>query len=67
MLGCVRHVFNPWTLGCAVVLVAAGPVLAQNLVFTPVLSAPVGAHPEGLTVGDFNEDGHLDIATANSD
>ena len=44
----------------------AHPVLAQNLVFTPVLSAPVGVHPEGLAVGDFNEDGRLDIATSNS-
>jgi len=42
-------------------------VLAQNLVFTPVLSAPVGVHPEGLAVGDFNEDGWLDIATSNSE
>ena len=67
MIGCISRVFKPWTFCGAVVLIAAGPVLAQNLVFTPVLSAPVGAHPEGLTVGDFNEDGHLDIATANSD
>ena len=67
MIGCISRVFTPWTFCGAVVLIAAGPVLAQNLVFTPVLSAPVGAHPEGLTVGDFNEDGHLDIATANSD
>ena len=67
MIGCISRVFTPWAFCCAVVLVAANPVPAQNLVFTPVLSAPVGAHPEGLTVGDFNEDGHLDIATANSD
>lgn len=67
MIEFVRRVFKPWRVCCAVVLVAAGPVLAQNLVFTPVLSAPVGAHPEGLTVGDFNEDGHLDVATANSE
>ena len=63
----VGRVFKTWTVCGAVALVAAGPVLAQNLVFTPVLSAPVGAHPEGLAVGDFNEDGHLDIATANSE
>ena len=67
MLGFVRCVFTPWMVCGAVVLVTAGPVPAQNLVFTPVLSASVGAHPEGLTVGDFNEDGHLDVATANSD
>lgn len=67
MVGCRRRVFKSWMVCGAVMLVATGPVLAQNLVFTPVLSAPVGAHPEGLTVGDFNEDGDLDIATANSD
>lgn len=67
MIGLVGRVFKPWKVCSAVVLVAAGPVLAQNLVLTPVLSAPVGAHPEGLTVGDFNEDGHLDVATVNSD
>ena len=43
------------------------PALSQNLVMTPVLSASVGKHPDGLTSGDFNHDGHLDIATANSD
>ncbi len=48
-------------------LCGARPVLAQNLVFTPVLSAGVGAHPEGLAVGDFNEDGWPDLATSNSE
>ena len=67
MLGCTRGVVKPWTFCWALMLVGTGPVLAQNLVFTPVLSASVGAHPEGLTVGDFNEDGYLDVATANSD
>ncbi|MEC4674675.1 MAG: FG-GAP-like repeat-containing protein [Nitrospirota bacterium] len=41
--------------------------VAQNLVMTPVLPVHVGKHPEGLAVGDFNKDGHFDIATANSD
>ncbi len=45
----------------------ASPVPAQNLVFTPVLSAGVGARPEGLAVGDFNGDGRLDIATSNGE
>ena len=67
MIRFVSRMFKPWVVCGAVVLVAAGSAYAQNLVFTPVLSAPVGAHPEGLTIGDFNEDGHLDIATANSD
>ena len=67
MLGCIKHVFKSSMACAAVVLIAAGSVPAQNLVFTPVLSAPVGAHPEGLTVGDFDGDGHLDIVTVNSD
>ncbi len=67
MIKCTRRVFKKCMLCGVLVLAGAGPVLAQNLAFTPVLSARVGAHPEGLTVGDFNEDGRLDIATANSD
>lgn len=67
MVWCLLRMFTLWMVCGAVMLIAAGSVPAQNLVFTPVLSAPVGAHPEGLTVGDFNEDGNLDIATANSD
>ncbi len=59
--------FNALLAGVVWVLCAASPCLAQNLVLTPVLSAAVGANPAGLAVGDFNDDGRLDIATANSD
>ncbi len=65
--GAWRPMLAQW-IGCgALVLIGAGSVLAQNLVLTPVLSAPVGRHPEGLTVGDFNQDGYSDVATANSE
>lgn len=67
MIGWNRRVFKEWMIGGVLVLAGVSTVFAQNLVFTPVLSARVGAHPEGLAVGDFNEDGRLDIATANSD
>ena len=36
-------------------------VFHQNLVMTPVGVADVGRHPESLTVGDFNQDGSLNI------
>ncbi len=70
-----RHVMRRWAQRFVVTCLVGGlwllyvphAVLAQNLVFTPVLSAPVGGHPEGLAVGDFNEDGWLDIATSNSE
>ena len=39
---------------------------AQNLVFTPTASIPVGKAPQSITAGDFNEDGLLDLATVNS-
>ncbi len=51
-------------LGAAILV--ADPVVAQNLVLTPVVPADVGRHPEALTVGDFNGDGWLDVATVNS-
>src|ERR1700726_1172791 len=40
---------------------AAGPPL--SFIST---TYPVGAHPPGITVGDFNGDGKLDIVTTNS-
>ena len=41
-------------------------VFAQNLVYTPTASTPVGQTPQSMTAGDFNRDGFLDIATVNS-
>jgi hypothetical protein len=33
--------------------------------FQPALDSPTGANPLSVAVGDFNEDGNLDLATAN--
>lgn len=38
---------------------------AQNLTYTPTPDNPVGRAPQAITVGDFNGDGLLDLATVN--
>ena len=35
--------------------------------FSPAASLPVGGSPQAVVTGDFNGDGHLDLATANPD
>jgi hypothetical protein len=35
------------------------------LSFTPAVNYPVGAGPQAVVTADFNNDGHLDLATAN--
>ena len=35
------------------------------LSFSPAASYPVGANPQEVVTGDFNGDGHLDVATLN--
>src|SRR5262249_42459256 len=34
--------------------------------FSPATSFPVGPNPQVVVTGDFNNDGHLDLATANA-
>ena len=36
------------------------------LSFSPAVSYPVGANPQAVVTGDFNGDGRLDLAVANS-
>ena len=38
---------------------------AQNLTYTPTPSNPVGRAPQAIATGDFNGDGHSDLATVN--
>src|SRR5262245_16505968 len=35
--------------------------------FSPATSYAVGANPQAVATADFNNDGHLDVATANAD
>jgi hypothetical protein len=39
---------------------------SDTVTFAPVISYPVGNNPLGLALGDTNQDGVLDVATANS-
>jgi hypothetical protein len=41
---------------------------AANAQFTPASGSPftVGSHPHSVAVGDFNNDGNLDLAIANA-
>ena len=34
--------------------------------FSPAASFPVGPNPQAVVTADFNNDGHLDLATANA-
>ena len=34
--------------------------------FSPATSFPVGTNPQAVVTADFNNDGHLDLATANA-
>ena len=38
---------------------------AQNLTYTPTPGNPVGRVPQAIATGDFNGDGHADLATVN--
>ena len=39
--------------------------LAQSVSFVPATNVTVGNQPAGLAVGDFNRDGHADLAVGN--
>jgi len=53
-------------MGWAWLLGGLLPVHAQNLTYTPTPINSVGRAPQAMTVGDFNGDGLLDLATVNS-
>ncbi|RMH06364.1 MAG: VCBS repeat-containing protein [Nitrospirae bacterium] len=48
-----------------ILLVAETSLWAQNVTLSAGLNMIVGRHPEAMTLADFNEDGFLDVATAN--
>jgi len=54
-----------WLSGVlCVVGLAAGPGLAEEVSFAPVVHYPAGDHPTGLAACDFDGDGDLDLAVA---
>jgi hypothetical protein len=65
----MRRGITPAAGALAAVLVccAAGPVAAQNhLCFAPRVTHAVGPHPYGVAAGDFDHDGHMDLAVSNA-
>jgi hypothetical protein len=52
-------------LGCMWVGGLNTSAQAQNLTYTPTPNNPVGRAPQAITSGDFNGDGHGDLATVN--
>ena len=58
--------FTRYRLWGFLILFIAPSVFAQNLVYTPTASTPVGRTPQSMATGDFNRDGFLDLATVNS-
>ena len=63
----IQLVYRSLILGVMWVWLAGWPlpVHAQNLTYSATPNNPVGRGPQALTVGDFNGDGLLDIATVN--
>ncbi|WP_454064139.1 FG-GAP-like repeat-containing protein [Candidatus Nitrospira salsa] len=58
--------FTRTQLWSILIILTVQPVWAQNLVYTPTASTPVGRTPQSMATGDFNQDGLLDIVTVNS-
>jgi uncharacterized repeat protein (TIGR01451 family) len=52
---------------CILLLLMANPANLAAIDFAAAKSYPVGTSPSGIAVGDFNGDGKLDIAVANTD
>lgn len=50
---------------CLVSIVLVSPGFAQLVSFAPALNSSAGSGPLGVAIGDFNEDGKLDLAVVN--
>ncbi len=65
MRGSIRSLIQ-CVIGLSLTSIISIPVFAQNLVYTPTASTPVGRTPQAMASGDFNHDGLRDVATVNS-
>jgi VCBS repeat protein/List-Bact-rpt repeat protein/FG-GAP repeat protein len=55
-----------WFLAAALLLSVAAPAATTQVQFSGPTNYPVGTSPVAVAVGDFNGDGKLDLAVANS-
>ncbi len=55
-----------WALVCLALAGTSHPGYAASASFAPAKNYAVGTNPLGVAAGDFNGDGHMDLAVANS-
>ena len=66
-LVCKRRNQRPfWLMICSLLALLGNPASASAVSFGTPTSYPVGTNPAAIVVGDFNGDGKIDIAVANT-